>query len=177
MTTVPTVTTVTRLQAGQSQFQFPSGARGFYLLHKVQTHSRPHPTSCSIGNKGSFPAERWLRRAADHSTPCTISGAVPLYLHTSICPVSLHGTYRDNCNFVSITAYLQVIDNTQAHSKDHMDHTKYDGQLHFVWVKEDNLVSSCLQHDINMLAETTPATWHKHTSRNNSFNTFQHCQT
>jgi hypothetical protein len=43
-------------------------------------------------------------------------------------------------NFYSITVYLHMIENTEAHSEDHMDHTKYDGQLHFVRVKEDNLV-------------------------------------
>ena len=70
-------------------------------------------------------------------------------------------------NFCSITVYLHMIDNTQAHSKDHVDHTKYDGQLHFVRVKEDNLVRSYLQHDINMLVETTPSSHSNIASHNN----------
>lgn len=35
---------------------------------------------------------------------------------------------------ILLTVNLHVINNAKAHSKYHVDHTKYDGQLHFVWI-------------------------------------------
>jgi hypothetical protein len=57
----------------------------FSLLHVVQTGSGVHPTSYTIGTRGSFPEVKWPGREADHSPPT--SGEVKkMWIYTSTPP-------------------------------------------------------------------------------------------
>jgi hypothetical protein len=56
-----------------------------------------------------------------------MSGVVPLLL-----VYAFMASTQKTLTFIFVIVDLHVIDNTKAHSKDHMDHTKYDGELHFV---------------------------------------------
>jgi hypothetical protein len=38
-----------------SRVRFPVGAGNFSLHHRVQNGSEPHPASCPMGTRGSFP--------------------------------------------------------------------------------------------------------------------------
>jgi hypothetical protein len=66
--------------------RFPAGARDFSLL-SVQTHSRVHPASYPVGNRGSFPGGKVAGHEADHSPPSSAKvkngGAIPPLPHTS----------------------------------------------------------------------------------------------
>jgi hypothetical protein len=60
----------------------PGRGNIFSLLHSVQTGSRAHPTSYSMGTGGKRP-----EREADHSTPSSDEikngGAIPSFPHAS----------------------------------------------------------------------------------------------
>jgi hypothetical protein len=59
------------------------GAGNFFPRHRVQTGSGPHPASCPMGIRGSFPGIKRPGRDADHSPPSSaeVKECVELYLH------------------------------------------------------------------------------------------------
>jgi hypothetical protein len=78
------------LKVRRINVRFPAGARGFLLLHSVQTAFGSHPSFCSMdtGRTLSFTLKR-PGREADNSPQSDVElKMVQLYLHSSI---SLHG--------------------------------------------------------------------------------------
>jgi hypothetical protein len=73
-----------------SRVRFPAWAGNFSLHHRVQNGSGAHPTSYSVGTRGSFPEVKRPKREADHSPPSSteVKECVELYLHS---PIRLHG--------------------------------------------------------------------------------------
>jgi hypothetical protein len=52
-----------------SRVRFLARDGNFSLHHRVQTGSGAHPASYPMGNRSSFPGDKWLGREADHSPP------------------------------------------------------------------------------------------------------------
>jgi hypothetical protein len=50
------------------EVRFAAGARGFSLVHSVQTDSGSHPASCQMGTGGYFHGVKRSGREADHSS-------------------------------------------------------------------------------------------------------------
>jgi hypothetical protein len=61
---------MTWLRVGLSGVRIPESAREFSLLQNVQTNSRVHPDSYSMGTGDSFPGGvKWPGREPDHPLP------------------------------------------------------------------------------------------------------------
>jgi hypothetical protein len=65
-------------------------ARGYTLIHRIQTRSGAQPTPYPMGNEGLLPKIKHLGHNADHSSPSSVEvkngGAIPPR------PKHIHGT-------------------------------------------------------------------------------------
>jgi hypothetical protein len=95
------------------------------ILCLIQPPIQPVPTVLSLTSSG------W---GVELTTHLHIAEIKKEWSYTSTPPICLQESTGTSWTSVSTTVYLHVIDNTKAHSEDHVDHTKYDGELHFVWV-------------------------------------------
>ena len=92
------VGTVTGLWSVQSRILFVAGTREFSLLQNNRTHSRIHPTSCSMGTRDSYPGTK----ATGSNVDCSPQSSVKVkneWNYTCAPPLCLHGVRRENFTF------------------------------------------------------------------------------
>jgi len=78
---------------------FPEGSRGRSFLLMVQTGSRFHPASYSVGARRSSPGDKWSWSDANHSAPSSADVKIN-WSCTSTSPHAFYGVQKTNLSFL-----------------------------------------------------------------------------